>query len=284
MIDESLKRRLILAKTLFLHGSSHATREDEVSRMLALHNFDNAIEILLKCIASKRGIKFEKWPPKFRGLLKRLKLPLSDQILSLHEVRNIVQHQGDIPDKETVIKYKGYAEDFFRKIIKDEFNLSFEELSLASLIKNKELRNTIFKAEKAFEKGNYKNCIIYCDEALSKATFEVADIFGKAGMLTGYFGAGNELKKVINKQYFQSFKQEETRKLAKDISRAILQLGLASTGMQFLDEYRSGFLEFRGIISKVDNVPKEKLKEKAQFCLNFVIGLLIKWQTEGVIK
>ncbi|MBF8303207.1 MAG: hypothetical protein HW396_1488 [Candidatus Dadabacteria bacterium] len=50
-------RRLVLAKKLYLHGCGHASAKDEVSRMLAIHNFDNAVEIVLKCVATKQELK-----------------------------------------------------------------------------------------------------------------------------------------------------------------------------------------------------------------------------------
>ena len=277
-------RRLILAKYLFLHGCSHSLCDDNVSRMLAIHHFDNAVEMVLKCIATKRQHRLGKYP-RFDQLANKMKdIPLIDQVRGLHDVRNIVQHQGDIPDQETVIKYKGYTEEFFRLIIRREFKRLFDQLSLASLIQNKNLKDFIRKAEKEFEKGNFKKCIASCDKALIKATFELSDIFGKAGMLTGYFGAGDELKEVISKDYAEKFKGKDFYMIAKDLHKALLQLGQASTSMQFLNDYRTSFLEFRNIVINLDNIPKKELKEKAQFSLNFAINLFLRWQTEGVIN
>ena len=102
-------RQLVLAKSLYLHGCGHASCKDSVSRMLAIHHFENAVEIVLKCVAAKQGITPEKKYFYFEELLDKVSdLPLKEQVRGLHYVRNIVQHQGDIPSVESVIKYQGY--------------------------------------------------------------------------------------------------------------------------------------------------------------------------------
>ena len=278
-------RRLVLAKKLYLHGCSHASTKDKVSRMLAIHHIDNAVEIVLKCIATKRGFKPKRVYFFFEELLEKIKdLPLKEQIRGLHEIRNIVQHQGDIPSMESVIKYKGYVEDFFKKVCGEIFDVPYEKLYLSELIENEKLREKVSKTEAAFEKGEYKRCIELCDDVLMLATFEEADIFGSAGMLTGYLGASKELKRVISKDYPEKYKEKKIYVLAKELSRAILQFGQAATGMQFLDEYRMDFLKHRQIIETLEDLTGKELKDSAEFSLNFITNLILKWQEEGMFR
>jgi hypothetical protein len=283
-------RRLILAKKLYLHGCSHSFKKDEISRMLAIHNFDNAIEMILKCIATKYNIvSSSKREFKFKDLWdeiqkKDINLPLKDQLFCLHDQRNIVQHQGDVPSLEAIIKYKGYVEDFFSEITKKEFGVSYDKLYLSELIENNKLREKIQKAEKAFGDEKYKRCIELCDDAFIAATFEEGDVISIAGMLTGYWSAGDELKKVISNNYVEEFKEKDFYSFAKDISKAILQLGQASTTMQFLDEYRKEFLEHRETIKNMESLSDEELKDRAKASLNFVTDITFKWQEEGILR
>jgi len=46
--------------------------------------------------------------------------------------------------------------------------------------------------------------------------------------------------------------------LAKDFSNALLQLGQASTSIQFLEEFKSKFIEFRELVDNLENIPKEE--------------------------
>ena len=52
--------------------------------------------------------------------------------------------------------------------------------------------------------------------------------------------------------------------------------------MQFLDEYRMDFLKHRRIVKTIEDVSVEELKESAEFSLNFVTSLILKWQGEGL--
>jgi len=52
--------------------------------------------------------------------------------------------------------------------------------------------------------------------------------------------------------------------------------------MQFLDEYRVDFIKYRQIVESGEEFTEEKLKDHAQFCLNFVTSVVLKWQSEGL--
>jgi hypothetical protein len=278
-------RRLVLAKKLYLHGVSHASAKDKVSRILAIHHFDNAVETVLKCIATKQGLRSEGKYFYFGELLERIKdIPLKDQIRSLHEIRNVVQHQGDVPSVESVIKYRGYVEDFFRQVCSGIFNISYDTLYLSELIENEKLKEKVLGAEKAFERGEYEWCIKSCDAVLILATFDEADVLGVAGMLAGYWGASEELVDVISSGYPKKYKEKDFYQLAKELSEAFGQLAQAATGMQFLDEYRMDFLKHRQIVKNLEDFSEKELRESAELSLNFVTNLILKWQEEGMFS
>jgi len=275
----------VLAKMLYLHGCTHASRKDSVSRMLAIHHFDNAIEMVLRCAATAQGSKSGKKQLYFEDLLEEVdEMPLKGQLRGLHRVRNAVQHQGDIPSMESVIKYRGYTEDFFAEVCRGMFGVPYEELFVSQLIENGKLRQQLLQAEEAFGKEEYKRCVELCDEALMSATFDEADIFLNAGLLTGYWGASDELRIVLKQDSLEKYKGKDYFELARELYSAILQLGQTTTGMQFLDEYRMDFLKHRRIVEALEDLPDEELKEKAEFSLNFVTSLILKWQEEGLVR
>jgi len=204
-------------------------------------------------------------------------------MFELHDARNLVQHAGIIPSLEDVRAFKGYVESFLEQVLEREFGISFDELSLAQLIQNSDLRKMVQNAENLFKDGKYKDCIQLCGEVLAKATFDIAEIFGKAGLLTAYFGAAEELKRVISEDYAERYRGKEFYPLAKDLSKAIVQLGQAATSMQFLDRFRSSFLRFMELMNNLETIAETDLKEKARLALNFVIELILKWQEEGLL-
>lgn len=276
-------RRLVLAKMLYLHGRTHASGKDSVSRMLAIHHVDNAVEMVLRCVATRRGTTPRKKQLYFEQLLQSRDLPLKEQMRGLHRLRNAVQHQADVPSVESVIKYTSYAEDFFREVCRDIFSVPYEELFLSELIENENLRKQVLKAEEAFGKQKHGLCMKLCDDALIMAMFDEADIFQTAGMLTAYWGASEELRMVLNRDYLEKYRQEDYYELARELRGAILQWGQASTAMQFLDQYRMDFLKHRRIVETLEHLSDEELEDSAEFSLNFVTSLILKWQEEGVL-
>jgi hypothetical protein len=279
-------RKLMLAKSLYLHGCVHASAGDSISRMVAIHHFDNAVEIVLKSVATKRDLRSKKKYVYFEGLLDNMPhLPLKDQMRGLHRLRNSTQHGADIPSMESVVKYKVYTEDFFRMVCDEIFEIAYEELFLSDLIENENLRNQVREAEEAFEREEFKRCIELCGDALISATFDEADIFYSAGELTGYWGASEELKAVLKADYPEKYREEGCcYELAKELRGAIVQWGQATTGMQFLDEYRADFLKHMQIVRTLEELSEEELRDNARFCLNFAMNLILKWQEERIFK
>jgi hypothetical protein len=274
----------VLAKMLYLHGCTHASQKDNVSRMLAIHHFDNAVEIVLKCVVTRRGIRSKKTQLYFEDLLQAYDdLPLKEQMRGLHRMRNAVQHQGDVPSMESVIKYGGYTEDFFRQVCGAIFSLPYEELFLSELIESENLRKQMRKAEEAFGNEEYGLCIELCNDTLIAATFEEADVFQTAGMLIGYWGASEELRKVLAQDYLEKYRGEDYYELARELRGAILQWGQATAGMQFLDESRMDYLKYMQIVAVLGDLSGEELRDGAKFSLNFVTSLVLKWQEEGIL-
>ena len=90
--------------------------------------------------------------------------------------------------------------------------------------------------------------------------------------------------KVISSDYAERYKEKDFYEVAKDLSRAFLQLGQASTAMQFLGEHRADFLRHRRIIEALEHLTDEELKHAAEFSFDFAINLILKWQEEGMFR
>jgi hypothetical protein len=240
------KHRLILAKGLFLHGCSHAKATDEVSRMVSIHQFDNAVEMVLKTVASGRGITPKGKFFYFEELLDKIRdLPLKDKVENLHIQRNIIQHEGDIPSSETVLKYESYTRDFLAAITEKEFGFSFDRLSRASMIEDSKLRELVESAQSSFDTGttdSYVKCIRRCDQTLTEAKHRVAVVGRDRGYLTYFFSPSH------------------------------------------LGRFRGSYSRFQNITAGIDRIPPEKLKEQAEFSIQLVTDLILKWQEEGAIR
>lgn len=286
-LGETDLKILVLSKAMYLRGCNFTKSKDEISRMLAIHTFDNAAEIGLKLLAKVRIIAPQRGKDRweFYDLLEKAYAEgiFKDQISALHQQRNRVHHAGDIPAIETIVKYQTHVEDFLKDICKKEFGISYEELSLSSLITNAELQGLFRQAEQSFEGEKYIESINHSEEVFCEAVFNTADIFSKAGILTGYFKGGDELGEIIKDTYAERYKNSDHYGFTKEVSKAFLQLGMSTTTMQFLGEYRIDFLWHRKRVENLDQIPNEKLKSEAQESLNFILNIILKWQEEKIL-
>ena len=183
-IDDATKRRLIYVKKLYLHGHEHIPYQTEFDRMIAIHHFDNAVELLLKCAVSRLGITpkrplYVSFPNLWNLINERVTLPKKTEMFQLHKFRSDVQHWGISPfSTEVVNRFDIYVSDFIREVMREIFGLDFEELFMSSLVKDKTLRKILTIAEKLFEKGDYEKSMRFADAAFNRALFQQREKFG----------------------------------------------------------------------------------------------------------
>jgi hypothetical protein len=107
-------RRLLLAKQLYLHGLDHSKKAGALNKMIAVHNFHNAIEIALRAIILYYEIRAEKQLNiEFEVMLsdidnhqdfkdQGIKLPYRQDLRNLNQLRNLVQHHALEPEDSSM--------------------------------------------------------------------------------------------------------------------------------------------------------------------------------------
>lgn len=279
-------KRLVLAKKLYLHGCSHASNRDEVSRMLAIHHFDIAVDMILDCIITKHKISLKEgrstfWS-KWDTITRKIGgLTLRAQMERLHGLRNMIQHNGEIPQWKSVIECEGYVRDFFSDVSQRLFGIDYEEIYLSQLVSDRELRMKVLEAEKALKSNDFKKCIKLCEKSLLSTVNE--HIIPIAGWMAGYFGLNEEYYQVTREIYPEKYRDKEFYELAKELSKAILGELQATSSMQFLDEYKMDFLKHRKTVETMNDLSDEELEYSANLSLTFVTDVILKWQEEGVL-
>lgn len=189
IVDDASKRRLVYVKKLYLHGHEHILYQTEFDRLIAMHHFDNAVELLLKCIATQFGVTFHKPYVSFPVLWERVseeyqrriesELPKETEMFQLHNLRCEVQHLGLSPfSSEVVTRFDVYVSDFVTQVMQDVFSIDFKELFMSSLVEDTMLRKILATAEKAFEEKDYTKCVRYADAAFNEALSMQREKFG----------------------------------------------------------------------------------------------------------
>ena len=291
-LDENKLQRLLLAKMMLNHGLYHASLRDQLSRMLAVHHFDSASEIVMLILADISSEKFaednyrevlDKARRAFTTLTGSQTLPDESELVELHKVRNRVQHGAMTVDQSVVERFKTPTQHFISKILQDVWSKTLTQISAGEMIHNKELRTKIQAAEAHFNKAEFRECVNACEAVLVEATFETGGIIYKAGMLAGYWG-GRTVRQMTYKRHYGSKFKGQSKRLATDLATAISEIGRITTSMQFLDNYRGEFLRHRDTMSKLSELSEKELGDAATASLDFVTNLLLKWQNEGILE
>lgn len=295
-----MKKRLVYVKALYLHGKEHAKSEAEFDRMIALHHFDNAVELLLKCIATSvsanigRNVTFPAlWDEVERKLQERsISLQKRTEMQQLHDVRSDIQHWGAANlSLDAVNRYQVYSGDFIQTTIKDVFDVDFEEMSLSLLVRDVRIREFLSKAERTLDKDpqeTMKCSSVAYSLAENKELARVNLQFSSLSLALGPEDK-NRLQLVDRDagslaETLGNIWETEIRgnlDTLKEVIR-LLVLGIP------IDDY-SKYKKVAPMAAIFDKVPRFQLnfeggyagdfsKENAVFCFNFVLRQVLRWQ------
>jgi len=137
----ALARRLYLARRMLSEGIEDAKNASDLARMRAILALDHAVELVVATLLSELRIDVKPktfLPEMLRALCNEREALKSHlmPIVTLHNRRNAVQHEGLVPSTEEVRLQAVYAEGFVRDSVREVENKELEEISLASLIVN----------------------------------------------------------------------------------------------------------------------------------------------------
>lgn len=145
---------------------------------VALLLMDSVVESAMKLSLdgeSLEGVDLRR-DPKFNDILEKAcsmkeldELRQSELQLSyMHTARNGFQHQGIVPDSNIVKgEYLGLTYDVLQLISKKRFGVDWGDISLASMIRDEEIRKLYLESEKLVSNGDFAGAaatIIYAFE------------------------------------------------------------------------------------------------------------------------
>jgi hypothetical protein len=170
--DVGLRQLVELQLHLTEVKDRYAHRSDPVARIWSIIILDYVTESLLKTVAQSLGLekkaKQEKigelWKDVDAALGKRSDLrihalPLSRELMALHDSRNLTQHAADIPSAETVAKGMAFVSSFFVTVAEELYGCSPDKLRLSSLVQDDDVRGFLDESEKALANGNPREAI-----------------------------------------------------------------------------------------------------------------------------
>jgi len=295
-------RRLLLAKQLFLHGLDHAERLGQLNKMIAVHNFHNAIEVTLRCILIKYEIRAEKqinvefevmlneidkYPP-FRD--KGIKLPYRQEIRNLNQMRNWVQHHAVEPESSTMDYWKVFTRLALETICETYFKVKIQTLTPLDLVANMELRNLLSLAFSVLERGQPRNALIISTIAYKMAENGILGTMGEPALpFVPDLTSGH--RDYWDDQGEDDSRWDEVSQALKALNTKLEEVstlcGLTSSGINLSERKRLRSSMPRVVFAmnghphvQMVDLPVEE--EEARWVLEFVLNIIIDWQSLGL--
>lgn len=297
-LQQHIIYRLVLAKTIFKKAAEFCEIPSDIFSfshgLIALHD---SLDNFTGAIASQQNLllpqKIYLWDTinKIEAHEKikdpSFLLKSKSEINQLNTIRNNIKHLGIMPDTNSSKNLISPIIIFFKEYSKYFFNLDWEVISLAELIKDPQTRKEIKTVEELIEQGRHKEAL----DSMAMIKFEVFDELS--------------LKIKLDPKYDLSPPSEDNKKL-----RASENIFPKQGDGWFSDLYdRADYLEkginrdlmhkFEELTAKVGvNNSKEWkyikkhegqtwaepnwTKENALFCYDFLVDAILKNQRKNV--
>lgn len=306
--SKEIMNRLILSKYIYNLGIDQLTQNTSLSNFVAILNFHDATELFVQVIMDKvnalvkpkeKLYLLDYWKKISEATGGERELPMISHIKKLNDLRNLSKHKGIFPSHDSCVEASYYVRSFYDQccdIFFKEEGLKYEDLSLAELIISSKAKDCVKKAEMHINSGDYKSCSIELalafeyliqDSIKSKSFFAKRQEINERNLFDPFHDHLPKFKDSdINRDLADIFKKISAN--LKELGRAtnIFLLGLDPfkyTRFRLLTPHILMFgdtYEYQWLPENYDDPINQNL-QNALFCLNFVIDVTLKIQSEN---
>ncbi len=232
-------QQLLLIKQLFDDACILAEHQDELSLTKALILLDLSIEQMLNQVIrdcslntasnvafGRRDTTWQKiWDAANQAINdKGFKLIHHRDLLSLHEVRNMAQHNATIPTQIEVQRYIEPACESLSSLFADIYKTHFQNFTLWDLIENEDLKQILKDSEYALNKQEIHICIVGCNLAYGLIILAIRNHTRFRNFHTSSFlDKFNEGTSARFSLGVQSQIQQATKQLNEAIKRGVME-------------------------------------------------------------
>lgn len=293
--EKDLLRRLLLAKQLYEHALEHSAQAGALNKMIAVHNFHNALEIVLRAIMLRYEIRTERelnidFETMLNGIDRAAcfssgeqRLPYRTELRKLNAVRNLVQHHVHEPEDSTMEEWRVFSHRFLVRSFDEYFQRDFDSLSSLDFIVDHRLRALLGLSERYLQEGNWKY-----SACIDKAVFEFArstvDSLSRSNRSIPFLES--DMERAAGSERGARALVKTIEEVLKRIDQVQLHTALLSSGVPVRDYARmrripvfayallggTAHFEASGEISEDD----------AKWLHGFVSRTLIRWQLEDL--
>lgn len=286
MLDEAKMRRLAMIQYMYTMAIDHVNKPEPLN-MIAILNFHDAVELFLALAAEylnvgKEDQKFVTYWDVINPALPNKDFGQRASMTRLNKARVGWKHYGiPIPTVE-IENIRTNVADFFRENTPKVFGFDFEEISMAILVQDEEVRNRLVQAEQLSSTGEIKAALV----EIVIAFYTLFDRFEWRAMEKNSV----HLRGISSRRLFSRVENaapNELAQFAKAIDRELdvlhQQVRLVSLGI----DYRR-YIRFQRLAPSVSrtmdgiyHVDREAQGQSSQdylFCSQFVIECALRIQ------
>ena len=278
-----------MAKELYEHGLDHSRVGAALDKMIAVHNFHNAIEITLRAILLEHEIRVEReLNLDFEGLMNQIdqfpgfktraqRLPYRQELRKLNSVRNLVQHHAHEPEDSTMDEWRVFSRRFLTGAFQEYFGEDFEKLTPSELVTDGRLRRLLLRSMADQEREDWEAALCACKLAFEYASASLGEHLPRGGFNSPFFVAGDleyGLRRVVDKVYERIADAERYAVvLASGVNAADFARYRRTPISVVFTMGGASFQRFQGADIVADEV---------RWAHRFVVTTIIRWQTAGL--
>lgn len=294
-------RRLLLAKQLFLHGLDHSKRPGALNKMIAVHNFHNAIEVVLRSIFLKYEIRPEKQLNiEFEVMLNEIdnhssfreqgiKLPYRQELRNLNQIRNWVQHHAIEPESTTLEDLRVFARRALEMICEAYFEVNFQLLTPVDMVDDADLRNLLGICFRALERKRLGDALVVGSIAYKLAEKSVLGAVAEPALtfVPDFEDPSRDLWDTRKDDSRWKVLASTLKSLNDKLQEVGTLTGLSSTGMNLADRNRflstMPYVQFaingRPIIQMTN---RQRDEDEIRSVMNLALNTIVDWQMLGL--
>lgn len=280
-MDISVLRRMVLAKYLYNKGVELLGQKMDMSNMLAVMHFHDAVEVFLHAIADKLRVKkivrhfMDYWPAIAEATNGEIELPYKSAMKKLNSMRVGIKHTGLFQHQDECVSVANMVRHFFEEACPAFMDgKTFVEIYLADLVENEKVKLHLKQAERLLNEGKHKDSNI-----ASAVAFKYIDFRSISGIDLKISPFWNTTDRNLN--------------AVNQILTGIIEVvNLLSAGLDPIEHKK-----FRSLTPEVSlNMKREVMqivwgpwshsdeinqnRENSVFCFNFVLDTALKIQSK----
>jgi hypothetical protein len=265
--------------------------KDALSKMIAVHNFHNSLELFLRTVLLHLDIRTEKTMDiGFENMLSEIDkwckenqkegLRYRQNLRNLNQKRNHVQHDATEPELSTMETWRVYTRDFLEQSFQQFFGRDFNNFSREDSIDDPLLRLLVKKSREEFGNQQFEKSAVYSKIAFESAAIAIERLNPKIGIRYPSGGFWSIQSSMASAHLVQII-QERVRKT--EMYALLLSLGVGGHDYKrYVDSTHVVLLREDGTLLFYNERQVDFVADSTAWILDVTVDWILLWQTSGI--